>query len=474
MKNFLLLILATMSCASVFAEWVQCRNCGRHYDNRQSAASSDYCAKNACQRARHQEMEAKAKREAEGIAGAVAIMNSESKERHDVVNTVKSNAPLKEKVKALEKISFQFSNLMGNTDWGCPTWMQIVFKYGNMDLVKSCWPSAENKAVYEKSINKNSRSKFGVAFSLGKHKKTGETRFVYDNVQGIFRQVIIMNRYDVLEYFIGQMDGINCSDLKILEKALLKVNDELTSKKNTATKKLKSLETELANAADQREEEKIKNAITKVKATLANLNKKTISPKIWDILFKHVDDKLLEQYARERDEETNDYLYQLKQREASLKKELFLKSNFIYTTSGPSDRLKYDVENAEKMVKRFSSIGEKTIFAFPQKRFEKYQQNFKTIKHFTWKSGMPNVKSVGVLSGQQEGSWVAAPGFVMQADGTAKWKPGLTHPKYKNIVSAEKIFNWLPAPEHVWLRPKDPYCLKAGTIKDSMLAGIKR
>ena len=99
---------------------------------------------------------------------------------------------------------------------------------------------------------------------------------------------------------------------------------------------------------------------------------------------------------------------------------------------------------------------------------------YESLNSFVWKSGIPNVKKVGVLSGTQENTWVAAPGFVMQADGSAKWQAGLKHPKYKNIVSAEKIFNWLPVKNYFW-KNSDPKSLEtadASAIVGDAVIGV--
>lgn len=447
MKKYLLLFIMTMSSISVLADWRQCKNCGKHYDPK--GYGSEYCARNVCQKAYRKEQAEKSKKDAQGALGLLKLLAQAKKNNDDAMRVVKSNASVEEKMKALKK---------------APEWERIVIAYGDMALVQSCWPSPKNNAVYERS--KKYKGEVGSAFSFGKHKKTGETRYVNprtvvrggENIQE-FEMIARFGRADILEYFIGQMDGVNCFDLGLISNAFAKVNYQWEKEKNTVEQKLKDLENRLANAADDRVEANLKKAIGNVKVTLAKLNKRTISPELLNSLLKHVDDKVLEQYAIEADKE-NDRLFKLKQTLERCKQEDYLQNNNVYN-SPYNSRLKYDIEDLEKAIKSFTLPP--TIFAFSHKRFEKYQNNFAAIKRFSWKPGLPNVKKVGVLAGEKEGTWVAAPGFVMQKDGSAKWQAGLKHPKFK-IVSTSKIFHWLPEKEHFWFESADPYCLKAGTV----------
>lgn len=449
MKKYLLLFIMTMCSISVLAEWRQCRNCGKHYDTK--GDGSEYCARNVCQKAYRKERAEENKKNAQGAAYFRKLRAQAKKDNDDAMRVVKSNASVEEKMKALKKAT---------------VWANMVIAYGDMALVQSCWPSPKNNAVYERS--KKYKGYVGSAFSFGKHKKTGKTRYVNprtyfdgrtrENIQE-FEMIARFGRADILEYFIGQMDGVNCFDLELINNAFAKVNNQWEEEKNTVKQKLKDLENRLANAADDQIEAKLKKEIGNVKVTLAKLNKRTISPELLNSLLKHVDDKVLEQYAIEADKE-NDRLFKLKQKLKSCKQKNYLQNNRVYN-SPYNGHLTYDIEDLEKEIKSFTLPP--TIFAFSHKRFEKYQNNFAAIKRFSWKPGLPNVKKVGVLAGEKEGTWVAAPGFVMQKDGSAKWQAGLKHPKFK-IVSTSKIFHWLPEKEHFWFESADPYCLKAGTV----------
>ena len=60
------------------------------------------------------------------------------------------------------------------------------------------------------------------------------------------------------------------------------------------------------------------------------------------------------------------------------------------------------------------------------------------------------------MNGEKEGEWVAAPGFTLQADGSAKWTAGLEHPEYPGLISGSEIFTWIPDANHIWSRPNNP------------------
>ena len=69
---------------------------------------------------------------------------------------------------------------------------------------------------------------------------------------------------------------------------------------------------------------------------------------------------------------------------------------------------------------------------------------------FVWKAGIPDAGKIGLVSDKKEGTFTAAPGFVLK-DGKAVWTAGLKHPKYKGIISTDKMFFWMPDATHLWV-----------------------
>ncbi|MBO5306540.1 MAG: hypothetical protein J6C40_00925 [Lentisphaeria bacterium] len=73
---------------------------------------------------------------------------------------------------------------------------------------------------------------------------------------------------------------------------------------------------------------------------------------------------------------------------------------------------------------------------------------------FVWKAGIPDTGKIGFVSDKKEGTFTAAPGFVLK-DGKAVWTAGLKHPKYKGIISTDKMFFWMPDATHLWVEAAD-------------------
>ena len=461
MRKFLLLFIATICSTSIWAaEWKQCKNCGKHFQG-DSAIGYDYCRKNSCQSVRQKEESAQARND---LQAELSYLNN-LKNKWSIIESVGKycTKAQKQKISVNDQLK-AISAIYKKLNYSVYLWQQVIC-YASMDVVKACWPSADNEDVLKKStqaenslrpfligpafldyvhvpkndfeafsvlplqgkaygpdLNKQSNKYIGCAFALGKHQKTGETRYVEKLNANSFQYLAWAaeaGRTDVLEYFLKQMGGVDITALCILTGCFTAEVNSYDSKRNNLEKEIKNLETKKNNAPDKYQEKEFAKKIAAAKKQIAEIPSMPVGKyeAVKKLIVKYTDDKVFNEF-------------------------ILLVSN----SRGVQKKVLFDFMKAKPRGKKCIEYYEKT-------------------GSFIWKPGLPNKKQIGVLSGTKEDTWVAAPGFVMQKNGTAKWQAGLKHPKYENIVSTEQMFYWLPLKEYYWC-DKNPNSLKASKAAD--------
>ena len=456
MKKSLIGVLTVLALVC-HAEWKQCRNCGKEFKG-DSIIGYDYCRKNACQKVRNKEDKAKFQ---SALSSHRQLENKKQKnQRHakDIAiflkNAKKNNIPVSKQVEQIVKVLIKTSDKL-------LVW-ELVIASADMEVIKLCWPSPNNEEVFKRSSKieelceqkaKNhilfgasykpnfisedffawSRYKYDhlssingsryenggidnpkmphVSFALGRHKKTNKIRYVEKSLEhfSIYHlyKAVSYGRYDVLDWFLSQMQGLDVTEFCLLVGVLEDELNSLNKDKNkikTEIAKVKSLKT---NAADKYQEEKYSKQIAALEKKLAeqpDLPKNY--KKILDVMSKH----------------TNDELFQ-------------------------------------KIVKKIDALNTASRLAIvidwlkADSRGKKVMDLYKTLGVFSWKANLPNRQRIGVYSDQKENTWKAAPGFELSKDGKAVWKAGLPHPQYEGLISAKEIFTWIPDAKHAWKNP---------------------
>ena len=429
MKKSLIGVLTVLALVC-HAEWRQCRNCGKEFKG-DSIIGYDYCRKNACQKVREKEDEAKfrsalknASREADKYK---LSSNMANRTRKYLQNAKQNNIPALQQVKEIMNIAMKSPDKL-------KIW-EMVIAYADMEVIKICWPSPDNKQVYLNSsqwlekyekhyalgygANWNDISSHGnicakvasLAFALGRHQKTGKVRFVeglnYDFSHYYLYCAVKYGRADILNWFFKQMDGIDDTEFYILLYMLKTEHDHYAKNASDIKSHILKLKSEKENAADKYQEEEISKKIAIAQRKLKQVPKHPENYRqILVTISNNVNDK-----------------------------------NFQIIVK------KIDALNAD------SRLAIVIDWLKADSRGKKVMDLYKTLGVFSWKANLPNRQRIGVYSDQKENTWKAAPGFELSKDGKAVWKAGLPHPQYEGLISAKEIFTWIPDVKHAWKNP---------------------
>ena len=482
MKKYLLLFIMLMCCFSIFAsEWNQCKNCGERFKGGFSIGY-DYCRRNSCQKVRKKEESQKA---SATISADLKYLQGMTDKRKLIkllgeylAKAQKTKTPVKTQIATISAV---YKKLV----YSPYTWEQVI-RYASMDVIKACWPSADNESVHKKSsaieanprafvlnmmysfdsvpeigepslfivsklelqqpegrysshLHKQSNKKIGCAFALGRHQKTGKIRYV-ETLNANSLQYLVWaadaGRTDVLEWFFKQMGGTDNTVLCLFNSFFANTLKNYDLLKKHWKEEIAKLEKQKSNAADKYQEKEFSKKIAGIKAQIAEIPTKPID-KYDDVkktISKYTDDKVFNEFTALVD--------------------------------------KFLVEN--KKIKGFNQY-KITVVDFIKSDSKRKQAGeiFATLGVFTWKANLPNLKKVGVVAGKKFNTWVAAPGFVMQKDGSAKWQAGLKHPKYPGVVSTEQIFCWMPDAKHLW-KNSESKDLSAIADYKTLPSGVKK
>ena len=257
-----------------------------------------------------------------------------------------------------------------------------------------------------------------VSFALGRHQRTKEIRFVSSPRTSfcILDLAVKKRRADILEYLIGQMEGLSIREFCGFFGAFSKEQGALDSQRAEVQRQIAAKEEAKANAADKFQEERIQSEIDALQARLAQI---PLAPEnysaVRDIIFQNTGDEVFQEFIR------------------------LVMAEYLQNNTATVEMVRRFISNDPRAKKLDEAIA-------------LYQQ----LGRLNWEAGLPNRMKVGLLAGEKEGEWVAAPGFTLQADGSAKWTAGMKHPEYDGLVSAEEIFTWIPDANHIWSRPNNP------------------
>ena len=470
MKKYVLLLCATMCSASVFAaELTQCKNCGRHFEG-DSQIGYDYCRKNSCQKVRHNEKGKKFRSELNSEMQYYKGLNDTAKFFNTIgeafITAQKEKKSVKEQVNFIEALRkqkrFTYAYL----------WRQVI-AYASIDVIKACWPMADTDDLLRKSsaaeantrppligmmysdqlspveksvlraatslpifaeetVNRlvcyQSNKSIGCAFALGKHQKTGETRYVEKLNCNSFQYLIWAaqtGRIDVLEWFFKQMDGVDVDTLCVFNSAFGKFMVNFNEKRLELESNVKKLQAQKENAADKLQEKEFDKKIADVKKEIAKIPAKPIDDfdAVIKFVLKNTSDKVLDEFVAIADKD--------------------------YTSSRDNDLKIFQKLTCD--ILKMDSRGKQKI------------EIYNVLGRFVWKPGLPNLKKVGVVAGEKVNTWVASPGFVMQKDGSAKWTPGLKHPECEKTVAGKEMFTWVPDEESIWYYSGEPNDLRSAS-----------
>ena len=486
MKKSLIGVLTVLALVC-HAEWQQCRNCGKHFKG-DSIIGYNYCRKNACQKVREKEGKEEfqsllknAARRSERFELSSKMVN---RTRKYLQNAKQNNIPALQQVKEIMNIAMK-------SPYNLEIW-EMVIAYADMEVIKICWPSPDNKQVYFNSSQRlkkyekyaahgaawydiRRRSKetschrvANVAFALGRHQKTGGVRFVeglgyYDFSHYYLYCAVKYGRADILNWFFKQMDGIDDTEFYILLDMLKKERDHYAKNASDIKSHILKLKSEKENAADKYQEKEISKKIAIAQRKLKQVPKHPENYRqILVTISNNVNDKNFQIIVTG----INDLNKLRKSASVTPKDALGMRIMQVYVAPEYWAKIKADSTRTNSSTlsgrnlnfaggaARFSSLLSIAIeWLSTDPRGKKVMDLYKTLGVFSWKANLPNRKRIGVCSDQKENTWKAAPGFELSKDGKAVWKAGLPHPQYEGLISAKEIFTWIPDAKHAWKNP---------------------
>ena len=485
MKKSLIGVLTVLALVC-HAEWQQCRNCGKEFKG-DSIIGYDYCRKNACQKVREkegkEEFQSLLKNAARRSDKFKLSSNMANRTRKYLQNAKQNNIPALQQVKEIMNIVMKSPDKL-------KIW-EMVIAYADMEVIKICWPSPDNKQVYLYSsqclekyeklyalgygANWNNISSKGnicakgasIAFALGRHQKTGGVRFVeglnYDFSHYYLYCAVKYGRADILNWFFKQMDGIDDTEFYILLDMLKKERDHYAKNASDIKSHILKLKSEKENAADKYQEKEISKKIAIAQRKLKQVPKHPENYRqILVTISNNVNDKNFQIIVTG----INDLNKLRKSASVTPKDALGMRIMQVYVAPEYWAKIKADSTrtnsstlsgrnlNFAGRAARFSSLLSIAIeWLSTDPRGKKVMDLYKTLGVFSWKANLPNRKRIGVCSDQKENTWKAAPGFELSKDGKAVWKAGLPHPQHEGLISAEEMFTWIPDAKHAWKNP---------------------
>lgn len=486
MKKSLIGVLTVLALVC-HAEWRQCRNCGKEFKG-DSIIGYDYCRKNACQKVREKEDEAKfqsalknASREADKLK---LSSNMANRTRKYLQNAKQNNIPALQQVKEIMNIDMK-------SPYNLKIW-EMVIAYADMEVIKICWPSPDNKQVYFNSsqwlkkyeeyaahgavewydIRYRSKETIcprvaNLAFALGRHQKTGGVRFVeglnYDFSHYYLYCAVKYGRADILNWFFKQMDGIDDTEFYILLYMLKTEHDHYAKNASDIKSHILKLKSEKENAADKYQEEEFSKKIAIAQRKLKQVPKhpenyrqilvtisNNVNDKNFQIIVAGIND--LNKLSKSAFVTPKEVLG-MRIMQVFLAPELWarIKADSTRTNSSTLSGSKVNLAGRAEYYSSLLSVAIEWLSTDP--RGKKVMDLYKTLGVFSWKANLPNRQRIGVYSDQKENTWKAAPGFELSKDGKAVWKAGLPHPQYEGLISAKEIFTWIPDAKHAWKNP---------------------